>query len=149
MMNSLSYGAILPQPGPSTKRRLRLIFENAGLCYYVLTMPSTMEFDGLIFTLLGEEATITAGQGKHYEIDGRHLAAFRVGERVFVTDYRCPHLGRPLTMGTPAADCTLTCPVHAWKFSLETGANTDRHQADLKVFPVRQENGLVYVRLDA
>jgi nitrite reductase (NADH) small subunit/3-phenylpropionate/trans-cinnamate dioxygenase ferredoxin subunit len=110
-------------------------------------MPPTRQFDGVNFTMLDEAAAITAGQGKHYEIDGRHLAAFRVGERVFVTDYRCPHVGRPLTMATPADDCTLTCPVHAWKFSLETGANADKSRADLFVFETRQQDGYVFVRL--
>jgi nitrite reductase (NADH) small subunit/3-phenylpropionate/trans-cinnamate dioxygenase ferredoxin subunit len=110
-------------------------------------MSPTRQFDGVTFTLLDDAAGVAAGQGKHYEIDGRHLAAFRLGERVFVTEYRCPHAGRPLTLAAPAEDCTLTCPVHAWKFSLETGANFDRSRPSLPVFEVRQEDGLIFVRL--
>lgn len=110
-------------------------------------MHPTRQFDGITYTLLDEASAIAAGQGKHYEIEGRHLAAFRLGERVFVTDYRCPHAGRPMTLATPAEDCTLTCPVHAWKFSLETGANADRTRPALPVFETRQEAGQVFVRL--
>jgi nitrite reductase/ring-hydroxylating ferredoxin subunit len=49
------------------------------------------------------------------------IVLFRVGERVFAVDNRCPHEGYPLAEGKVDDACVLTCNWHNWKFRLEDG----------------------------
>ena len=40
--------------------------------------------------------------------------------RVYATDAECPHKGGPLADGLLGGS-TVICPLHGWKFNLETG----------------------------
>ncbi len=83
------------------------------------------------------------------KIQGRQLALFAVGERVYACNNRCPHEGYPLVeghvAGTPG-ECVLTCNWHNWKFELDTGANVYGGDA-LRTYPVRLDEGAVWVDL--
>jgi len=59
----------------------------------------------------------------------------------------CAHQGLPLDGGTidPEAN-TLTCPWHGFHFDCDTGECLTAPAAQLEQFPVRIENGLVWVR---
>ena len=49
------------------------------------------------------------------------LAVFRTGaDEVFALDDRCPHQGGPLSQGIVHGRA-VTCPLHAWVISLESG----------------------------
>ena len=49
------------------------------------------------------------------------VAVFRTAkDRVFAIDDSCPHKGGPLSEGI-VHGTSVTCPLHAWVFSLETG----------------------------
>lgn len=53
----------------------------------------------------------------------RAVALFNVAGRYFAVDDRCPHGRASLSEGVvDAATCTLTCPWHAGRFDLATGA---------------------------
>ena len=50
------------------------------------------------------------------------IALFRTADdRVFALYDRCPHKGGPLSQGI-VHGASVTCPLHAWVISLETGA---------------------------
>ena len=51
----------------------------------------------------------------------RQISVFKVGDRVFAIDNRCPHEGYPLAEGTVDGNCVVTCNWHNWKFRLEDG----------------------------
>jgi nitrite reductase (NADH) small subunit len=74
---------------------------------------------------------------------------------------RCPHHGAPLCLGTVRArerdagrpgtyaydgSRVLHCPWHGWEFDLETGRCRDDPRMRVAVYPVRVEDGRVYVR---
>ena len=49
------------------------------------------------------------------------MAVFRTaGDTIFALRDRCPHKGGPLSQGI-VAGTTVTCPLHGWKISLESG----------------------------
>lgn len=52
---------------------------------------------------------------------GRQLAVFKVDDKVFAIDNRCPHEGYPLAEGSVDDNCVLTCNWHNWKFRLNDG----------------------------
>jgi 3-phenylpropionate/trans-cinnamate dioxygenase ferredoxin subunit len=54
-------------------------------------------------------------------IEGRRVAVFRLGERIFAVDDRCAHRGFPLHDGTIEA-AAVRCRTHGACFDLASGA---------------------------
>lgn len=69
-------------------------------------------------------------------------------ERAFAVDNRCPHMGFPLARGS-LANCILTCHWHHARFDLASGGTFDPWADDVRVYPVRVEDGAVLVDLNA
>ena len=63
---------------------------------------------------------------------------------VFACANRCPHEGYPLSEGSLADGCVLTCNWHNWKFDLGSGATLVGGD-QLPRYPVRLEAGRVWV----
>lgn len=76
--------------------------------------------------------------------DGRQIALFATADGVLACNNRCPHEGYPLSEGTLASDCVLTCNWHNWKFDLRTGANLDRGEG-LRTYPVQLKGNEVWL----
>ena len=56
----------------------------------------------------------------------------------------CPHANTPLAEAE--FDGTeLTCPIHRWTWDLNTGAPTHEHAPPLAEYPVKVEDGVVYI----
>ena len=88
----------------------------------------------------------------------------RVGETYYATQARCPHLRARLARGTLDGK-VVTCPAHGSTFDVTTGRNLtwveglprvikSMTQAlvgpkDLNTFPVKVEEGQVWINLDA
>jgi nitrite reductase (NADH) small subunit len=69
------------------------------------------------------------------------VALFRTADdRVFALDDRCPHKGGPLSEGI-VHGTQVTCPLHAWVFSLETGMAQGADSGSVGTYPVRLEGG--------
>lgn len=75
------------------------------------------------------------------------VALFRTTEaEVFATSDRCPHKGGPLSEGIVHGR-HVTCPLHAWVFSLETGQAQGADTGQIATYAVRIDHGRI--RLDA
>lgn len=71
------------------------------------------------------------------------VAVFRThDDRVFALDDRCPHRGGPLSDGI-VHGTAVTCPLHAWTISLETGLAQGADSGAVATFPARIEGGRV------
>ena len=90
---------------------------------------------------------LPVNQGRQVEAGGTLLAVFRLEDgTVRVTDDACPHAGASLAFGMVQGRC-VTCPRHYWVFSLDTGKMPDADWERLKVYPVKVENGRVWVEM--
>lgn len=78
-------------------------------------------------------------------VEDRQIAVFRVQDRVYAVDNRCPHMGYPLAMGS-VRDGKLTCDWHNWKFALEDGSCI-RGEEDVRSYQVRVDGGRILVNL--
>lgn len=75
------------------------------------------------------------------------IAVFRASDdRVFAIRDACPHKGGPLSQGIMHGT-TVTCPLHSWKIDLASGDALAPDQGCTKVFPVKVEDGKVYLQL--
>jgi len=82
------------------------------------------------------------------EIDGVDpIALFRTaGDRVFALADRCPHKGGPLSQGIVAGD-SVTCPLHSWNIALDSGQACAPDVGCARRYPVRVEDGDVWLSL--
>jgi nitrite reductase (NADH) small subunit len=71
------------------------------------------------------------------------VAVFRTGtDEVFALDNACPHKQGPLAEGIVHGK-TVTCPLHNWVFSLETGEAQGADQGRVATYPARIEAGRI------
>ncbi|WP_428389314.1 Rieske (2Fe-2S) protein [Mucisphaera sp.] len=76
------------------------------------------------------------------------VVVFRIDGKLHAIENICPHAGLPLDQGERQG-LVITCPYHAYTFNLRNGQNVDDPMDEpVKVFPVRERDGVVEVDLD-
>ena len=76
------------------------------------------------------------------------LAVFRTGDdQIFATEDRCPHRGGPLSQGI-VHGTSVTCPLHNWVISLETGNAQGADEGAVRTIPVKIEGDDLFIALD-
>jgi nitrite reductase (NADH) small subunit len=76
---------------------------------------------------------------------GEEIAIFRTGDdRVFALVNRCPHKRGPLSQGIVHGHA-VSCPLHNWRISLETGEALGDDRGCTPVIPVKVDAGRVLV----
>ena len=71
------------------------------------------------------------------------VAVFRTAsDQVFVLDNSCPHKAGPLADGI-VHGTSVTCPLHNWVISLETGQAQGNDQGEVATYPARIEEGRI------
>jgi nitrite reductase (NADH) small subunit len=79
---------------------------------------------------------------------GDNIALFRTASgKVFALRDRCPHKGGPLSQGIVAGE-TVTCPLHSWNLGLDTGEARAPDVGCVATYPVRVEDGVVWLSLN-
>lgn len=77
------------------------------------------------------------------------VAIFRTADdRIYALEDRCPHRNGPLSQGIVHDGC-VTCPLHNWVISLETGLAQGADEGSVMSFPAKVEGGSVYLALGA
>ena len=89
---------------------------------------------------------VPAGEGRVVEIEGKDLALFNVDGTFYAIDNACAHRGGPLGEGDLEGRF-VSCPWHAWRWDVTTGANARNPAVRMACFPVAVENGAVFVEL--
>ncbi|OLP56058.1 tRNA-(guanine-N1)-methyltransferase [Rhizobium rhizosphaerae] len=75
------------------------------------------------------------------------IAVFRTADNaVYAIENRCPHKHGPLSEGI-VHGAAVTCPLHNWVISLETGAALGADEGTVRTFPVRNDNGRLSIAL--
>lgn len=71
---------------------------------------------------VGADDAIPLRGARRFMLDDTPIAIFRAGDgELFALIDRCPHRGGPLSEGIVHGR-SVTCPLHNWVISLETGA---------------------------
>lgn len=92
---------------------------------------------------------IPSGEGRAVQIGSREIAIFNLGDRFLAVENRCPHKGGPLADGIVSGSAVI-CPLHAWKFCLDTGEGVSpaSRLSCVHSFPTRIERGVVLVQIN-
>lgn len=73
------------------------------------------------------------------------IAIFRtMDDQLFAIDDKCPHKGGPLSQGI-VHGAQVTCPLHNWVFSLETGEAQGADDGKVKTTPLKVEDGRILI----
>ena len=76
------------------------------------------------------------------------VAVFRTaGDMVFAIKNECPHKKGPLSEGI-VHGTSVTCPLHNWKIDLASGEALGADEGCTNTFPVKIENGQVFLELE-
>lgn len=71
------------------------------------------------------------------------VAVFRTAnDEVFALDNACPHKAGPLAEGIVHGK-SVTCPLHNWVISLETGKAQGADEGQVNTYPARIEGGRI------
>jgi nitrite reductase (NADH) small subunit len=77
------------------------------------------------------------------------IGVFRTADdRVFALEDHCPHKGGPLSQGI-VHGAAVTCPLHNWVISLETGKALGADEGSVRAIPVRTDGELLFIALEA
>jgi nitrite reductase/ring-hydroxylating ferredoxin subunit len=80
------------------------------------------------------------------EVNKQAIGLFLSGDEVHALEDVCPHAFALLSQGFQE-DGFIECPLHAAKFEIATGkCMNEIGQRDLKVFPIKVENGRVCIQ---
>lgn len=108
-------------------------------------------------------AELPEGARRVVRAGGQEVLLLRHGGQVYAVAARCPHMGAPLERGTVTPEGALICPWHRSAFHLRTGdveewtpwppavgrvLGTLRRERALPVFPVKEEAGRIWVRVE-
>ena len=75
------------------------------------------------------------------------IGIFRTLEdEIFALRDRCPHKNGPLSQGIVHGK-RVTCPLHNWKIELESGEAVAPDEGCAASFPVKVEEGVVFISL--
>lgn len=76
------------------------------------------------------------------------IAVFRTAENeVFAIEDHCPHKGGPLSQGIVHAKA-VTCPLHNWVISLETGKALGADEGEVQTIPVRVDEEKLFIAIE-
>jgi toluene monooxygenase system ferredoxin subunit len=80
------------------------------------------------------------------EVAGVKVLLLNVEDEIRAYLDRCPHRASLLSEGN-LEGLTLTCATHLWEFNALSGRGINPESSQLIRFPVRIENGMIYVEI--
>ena len=100
-----------------------------------------------------EDAVLNAGVCVKYKNTQIALFYFARPDKWYATQNECPHkkqmaLSRGM-IGTRGDEPKVACPFHKKTFSLVTGECLSGDECAIQTYPVKIENGLVYIDVSA
>lgn len=93
---------------------------------------------------VGAIAELKFTPGAPVKIDNHWVAIFKHDGAWRAIDNNCPHASAPLCDGS-MLDGKVVCYLHCWEFDLKTGACDVGPQWNVRTYPVREDNGRLFV----
>ncbi len=86
------------------------------------------------------------GSCKTVEVQGKAIALFNVGGKIYALDNTCLHQGGPLGEGRLEGE-VVTCPWHMWEFNVRTGEKVGEPSLRVATYPVQVDGDDIKVAL--
>ncbi|HUS38245.1 MAG: Rieske (2Fe-2S) protein [Pirellulales bacterium] len=88
------------------------------------------------FQTVAKVGDIDDGAGAAFKVGDKMIAIFHVDGEYYAIDDFCPHMGASLGSGH-LEEGTVTCPWHAWRFSVSDGTWVDNPKLKVGCYDVR------------
>ncbi|MBI1310364.1 Rieske 2Fe-2S domain-containing protein [bacterium] len=98
------------------------------------------------FITVAKVGAVPDGQGRSFTVEGRIVAIFRQNGDYFAINDLCPHMGASLC-GGHFEEGAVTCPWHAWRFSVTDGTWLDNPRVKTDSYPVRIDGENIQVQI--
>ncbi|MBL8007224.1 MAG: nitrite reductase (NAD(P)H) small subunit [Ignavibacteria bacterium] len=86
-------------------------------------------------------------KGKSFRLDDENeIALFKVNDVIYAVDNVCPHNHTPQIYDGYIEDMYVACPMHGFRFHLETGEQPTKAGCRLRTFEVMISGDEVYVK---
>jgi nitrite reductase [NAD(P)H] small subunit len=96
---------------------------------------------------IGSLSDIPRRGARCVERGGMTIAVFRTADdHVFALEDRCPHRRGPLSQGIVHDGC-VTCPLHNWVISLESGEAQGADEGSVATFPIRLDGDTILLSI--
>ena len=99
------------------------------------------------FVTVSKVGGIEDGTGQAFNVGGKMVAVFNCGGAYHAINDFCPHMGASLAGGY-VEDEAVTCPWHAWRFSVKDGTWLDNPNVSTDSYEVRVEGDEIQVRVE-
>lgn len=97
------------------------------------------------FKTVAKVGAVPEGEGRTFTVDGRVVGVFLIDGEYFAINDLCPHMGASLASGH-VEDHAVTCPWHAWRFSVKDGTWLDNPRGlGTDSWPARVEGDSIQV----
>lgn len=90
---------------------------------------------------------IPPGRSRSVRIGLRHIAVFHLEGRLHAIEDSCGHMKAPLSGGR-VRGTEVTCARHGWVYDIPTGRRCGKEEGRIRTFPVKVEDGMIYVDPD-
>jgi len=106
--------------------------------------------DNIKFIKVAESKNVYEKKGIKIQFDGDddfQVAIIRYEGKLYCVDNICPHRHADRIFEGIIKDKTVTCPLHGWTYSLESGENVDIKKGikKLKTYLCFEEDGIIYI----
>jgi nitrite reductase (NADH) small subunit/3-phenylpropionate/trans-cinnamate dioxygenase ferredoxin subunit len=98
------------------------------------------------FFKVAKEGAVPEGEGRAFAVEGRMVGVYLLDGEYFAMNDFCPHMGASLASGY-VEDHAVSCPWHAWRFSVKDGTWLDNPKIKTDTYEIRIENGMIEVRI--
>lgn len=98
------------------------------------------------FKTVAKVGSIPEGTGQAFAVNGRMVAVFCEAGEYSAIDDHCPHMGASLA-GGQVEDGAVTCPWHAWCFSIKDGTWLNNTKIKIDAFEVRVVGDEIQVKV--
>lgn len=76
------------------------------------------------FKFICKLSDLKENAGQRFIIEETEIAVFKVDDKIYALSNICPHQHTALIYDGYLEDGCIVCPVHGWKFDLQTGKKT-------------------------
>ncbi|NIJ40660.1 nitrite reductase (NADH) small subunit [Parvibaculum indicum] len=94
---------------------------------------------------IGNLSDIPLRGARCLETPAGRIAVFRTAaDEVYAIEDRCPHKGGPLSQGI-VHGTGVTCPLHNWVMSLETGEALGADEGAVRTFDLKRDGDRIFI----
>lgn len=106
--------------------------------------------DGKNFVCICDSGKLKEGKGLRFAFEedvDLQVAVFRINGNLYCVSNICPHRHATRIFEGIVKDLKVTCPLHGWTYSLETGENVDKTQGikNLIKYDIFENDGKVFI----